>query len=204
MALRPGVTAVIPAHPPRLHGGHLYRAVASVAAQTWMVDAISVAVDLDRDGAAVTRNRALAAVHTEWSAFLDSDDEWMPHHVEKLLGHAKATGADLVYPWFDVVNGFDPFPRYEGQPFNEHALRHAQNYIPVTVLARTELLRDSGGFQAADYDASDPNASACDDHGAWINLLDAGATFSHLNRRTWIWRWSSGPGGNTSGRPDRW
>jgi glycosyltransferase involved in cell wall biosynthesis len=35
-------------------------------------------------GAAEARNTALAATDCEWVAFLDSDDEWLPHHLEHL------------------------------------------------------------------------------------------------------------------------
>jgi hypothetical protein len=74
----PGITVAVPAHPARIANGMLGRAVGSVWAQTRPPAALSVAVDLDRAGAAVTRQRALDAVGTEWTAFLDSDDEGWP------------------------------------------------------------------------------------------------------------------------------
>lgn len=199
----PGVTAVIPTIPPRSgkgYGGKLARAIRSVMNQTHPVDAISIAVDLRHEGAAATRNRALARVATEWSAFLDDDDEWMPGHVERLLAHAEATGADVVYPWFSVPQGWDPFGDREGQPFEEKELRDVRNYIPVTVLARTDLVRSVGGFENRN-NSTEPGASPCDEWGCWLKLLDAGARFEHLNLRTWIWHWH---GQNTSGRGDRW
>ena len=197
-SLRTGVTVVIPSIPPRM-GRHLHRALDSVQMQTRSVDAVSVVVDQAHLGAAATRNEALAAVRTQWCVFLDDDDVLDPDHVELLMAHQQETGADLVYPWFRVENGFDPFPQYEGHPFEERALREIQNFIPVTVLARTELIRESGGFQPLG-----PPDNPCDDYGAWLALLNAGAKFSHLNRRTWSWVWHGGEGGNTSGRGDRW
>lgn len=194
-----GVTAVIPTIPPRAASGQLQRAMASVLAQTYPVQAVSVAVDHGHEGAAVTRNRALAGVRTEWTAFLDDDDEWLPGHVAALLGTAEATGADVVYPWFHVVNGFDPFPQYSGRPFDEAALRDVQNYIPVTVLARTRLLHDVGGFENRN-DSTAPGASPCDEWGLWLKLLAYGARFVHYAGQTWAWHWEN----NTSGRGDRW
>lgn len=191
---RYGVTAVIPSIPPRV-GTHLHRALDSVLQQDRPVDAISVAVDHGRRGSALTRTRALSGVGTEWSALLDDDDEWNTDHIRLLLAHAAETGADVVYPWFTVPGGFDPWPEREGQPFNEELLRTV-NYIPITVLVRTELLWDAGGFTPRG-----PADNPCDDWGTWERLVAAGAKFEHLNRRTWIWHWH---GGNTSGRTDKW
>jgi glycosyltransferase involved in cell wall biosynthesis len=197
--IRSGITAVIPSIPPRV-GKQLHRALDSVLMQTRPVDAISVSVDHGRRGSALNRTRALSGVGTEWVALLDDDDEWMPEHVGLLMQHAIETGADVVYPWFDIpeVPWGDPWPEREGQPFDEELLRKG-NYIPITVLARTELLWAAGGFTSKDPENPD---SMCDDWGTWERLLASGAKFSHLNRRTWLWHWWGGPGeGNTSGRP---
>lgn len=190
----PGVTAAIPVHLPRLRT-YLHRALDSVLLQTHPVDALSVAVDKEHEGAGATRNRALAGVRTEWTAFLDSDDEWLPEHIALLLAHAEETGADLVYPWFTVPAGWDPLRQFEGKEFRGEWLND-QNMIPITVLVRTEMLRDVGGFEPRG-----PAWNPCEDYAAWLKLRDAGAKIVHLNRRTWLWHWHSG---NTSGRGDAW
>src|ERR671922_2284910 len=82
-----GVTVVIPSIPPRVDLRN--RALASVAAQTRPAHAVALTVDIDRDGAGPTRTRGLMMVRTEWTAFLDDDDELKPHHLEVLLGHAE-------------------------------------------------------------------------------------------------------------------
>lgn len=188
-----GVTAVIPSIPPRA-GTHLHQAIDSVLQQICPVSAISVAVDQWRQGSAYTRNRALAGVQTPWTALLDDDDQWYPDHIQLLSECAAETGADMVYPWFDVPQGWDPWPEREGQPFDPKLL-DTQNTIPITVLVRTELLRAVGGFESKDPANRE---SLCDDWGTWIKVRDSGAHIVHLNRRTWRWNWH---GGNTSGRP---
>jgi hypothetical protein len=199
MIYRPGVTACIPVHLPRLNSPVMDRALTSVRNQTRPVDAISIAVDMTHAGAAATRNEALAGVTTEYTAFLDSDDTWRPHHIEALLTAAQKTEADLVYPEFNIVPvGQNPWPEREGQPFDEHYLREINNYIPVTILVRTELIHKSGGFIP-----KGPPENPCDDHGAWISLLDHGAKFVHVNQRTWNWGWNWGSP-NTNGRGDVW
>lgn len=196
-AYAPGkVTAVIPAHGPRVTDGLLSEALRSVLAQSRPVDAVSVAIDQEHAGAAATRNTALAAVNTEWTAFLDSDDLWYPDHIDRLMRTAATSGADVVYPWFDVLGGNDPFPQYEGKPFDPDVIEHHQNFIPITVLARTSMLHVVGGFEHR----GDPT-NPCEDWGMWIKCLGVGARFVHAPVRTWAWRWHNG---NTSGRGDRW
>jgi len=202
MIYMPRVTACIPSIPPRGRTT-LPRALDSVLRQDHPVDAVSIAVDHLHEGAAITRNRALAGVTTEYVAFLDDDDTWRPSHIGSLLEAAEGTCADVIYPWFTVISGWDPLAEFEGRPFNERAMRESQNFVPVTVLARTDLVKSVGGFEDRNK-STEPGASPCDEWGLWIKLLDAGATFHHLNKRTWSWFWHSDGGGNTSGRGDRW
>src|SRR5690348_9867882 len=100
------ITVCIATHPERGSitddSAPLGRAAASVYAQTYPASAIAVALDTLGDGAAVTRNRALELVKTEWVAFLDSDDVFYPDHLKKLARCARLTGADVVYPYFDA------------------------------------------------------------------------------------------------------
>lgn len=201
MTLRPGVTAVIPTIAPRA-GTFLHRALDSVLQQQHPVSGIAVSSDADHQGAAATRNRALAMVDTMWSAFLDDDDEWNTDHIRLLMMHALETGADMVYPWFTVsvpeprsLPPQDFLSEFERQPFRGEWLDE-QNMIPVTVLIKTDLIRAVGGFQP-----KGPPSNPCDDWGAWLKVRDAGAKIVHLPRRTWIWHWHPG---NTNGRGDRW
>jgi glycosyltransferase involved in cell wall biosynthesis len=195
------VTVVIPTHParwPRL----MRRALRSVMAQTAPVAAYSIATDIDGDGAGPTRDRAMMAVGTEWIAFLDSDDEWHPQHVERLLACAERTGADVVYPACRVVNpelGGEIPPSHSlwdewgrpGKPFDADLLRE-RSYLPVTSLVRTDLAQKST--------FTPPEGSHHDDWGFYLGLLDQGATFVHLPVVTWTWH--HGPH-NTSGLPGR-
>jgi glycosyltransferase involved in cell wall biosynthesis len=40
---------------------------------------------------------------TDWVAFLDSDDLFLPKHLQRMLLHAQNTGADFVYSWFKIL-----------------------------------------------------------------------------------------------------
>jgi hypothetical protein len=197
-----GITVVIPSIPPR--ADYLQRAVRSVLAQTVPPDALIIEFDHDKTGPAATRNRALAKVATKYTAFLDDDDELLPYHLEQLRLLAEHTEADLVYPWFHVIShrrtaGWDPLGA-EGKPFDADDLL-ARNFIPMTVLAKTETVRRAGGFVQVEGWEDDPASSTGEDHGCWLAMLKLGAKFVHLPERTWLWHWH---GNNTSGRTDRW
>lgn len=204
--MRPGVSVVIPTHPPR--ASKLRRALASVCAQTLQPVAVIVENDIDRTGSAATRNRALAHVTTEWVAFLDSDDQFLPHHLERLTREALKTGADVVYPLPRVIgpNG-QVVPRHHdwggGPEFNPDYLR-TNSHIPVNSLVRTELAIEVGGFVFH----KDSTGAVNDDHGFYLRLLEAGARFAHVHEETFLWFHHGygvpGRDGNTSGQPSRW
>lgn len=175
----------------------LRKALASVVIQTLQPAAIVVEYDHERTGAAATKNRGLARVTSEWSAFLDDDDAMLPEHLAKLREAQLDSGADVVYsmpyiPQLAAQGGIDP-SGMRGAPFDPDELRR-RSYIQTTSLVRTKLAQSVGGFQC-------PPGSDYDDHGLWLACLAAGGTFHHLPEQTFLWEHH---GQNTSGRPDRW
>lgn len=191
------ITVVIATIPTRAK--MLRKALASVCVQTYRPAAIIVEYDHEHTGAAATKNRGLARVTSEWVAFLDDDDAFLPEHLEKLHAAQLTSGADVVYsmpyiPQLAAQGGIDPSGMH-GAPFDAAELRR-RSYIQTTSLVRTKLIQVAGGFQLPRHVESD-----YDDWGAWLALLDAGATFYHLAEQTFIWEHH---GRNTSGRPDRW
>lgn len=204
------VTVCIPTIPPRRE--KLQVALASVVAQTRPADAIVITVDSDGDGAAPTRNRAWRTATTEYVAFLDDDDEFLPHHLEALMGTAVETDADFVYSWFDHVGWPEWSPERPdalavmrngqlvhplGVPFGPEQAAHMKRFafIPITALVRRSALVKSGGFPlplSREWPRDD-----CEDWGGWLRLLNTGARFVHHPDRTW--RCHHGAG--TAGRP---
>jgi glycosyltransferase involved in cell wall biosynthesis len=202
------VAAVIPAHPARLRNGMLARALDSVLTQSHAVDHVSVAVDRDGDGAAVTRDRALHAVPEwcDWVAFLDSDDTWKSNHIERLLAYAIRHEADYVYSWFTIKDAtgrehpeWDPFTHF-GKAWNDEA----PVQTTVTTLVRRELAQSVMFFEG--WDAIDTLPPTPDGHAAgedWrftLGCMAVGAKIVHLPERTWYWYHH---GRNSSGQPDR-
>jgi glycosyltransferase involved in cell wall biosynthesis len=204
--MSPTVAVIIPTHPARASNGMLQRAVNSVWEQTRPPDAVHVAVDNEREGAAATRQRALMAASTDFVAFLDSDDLFLPKHLEWLLRHQEDTGADFVYSWFKVLQQFangtsrilddDPvFPV-------SHYLNEFDPADPIettiTVLVRTELAQQVG-FRELDRG----EANSGEDRYFTLGCLAAGAKIRHLRRKSWLWchhQLADATPGNTSGR----
>lgn len=176
----------------------LERALTSVCRQTVQPRTVVVAVDTAGEGSAVTRNRGLRSVITEWVAFLDSDDEFLPYHLEMHdTSLALDDRVDVVYTGCVVRNQSgqnvplrEEWGRY-GLPFDAELLRQ-KSYIPVTSIVRTGLARQALFAFAAD--------SPYDDWCFYLRLLDLGARFRHVPAITWIWHHH---GMNTSGSPEK-
>lgn len=189
------ITVVIPTIPGR--EAMLDRAIASVERQDLLPRDLVVEHDVNREGPAAVRNRALAKVETEWVAFLDDDDEMHPEHLLTLVRLQEETGAAMVWPWFKVQGGRDPFPMHRGRqwdPADPHQ-------IPITVLARTAAIMDVGGFRTMAAGPTDRLGNRCgEDWQLWLDLSAAGYEFAHTPEQTWTWHHGSH---NTSGLPSR-
>lgn len=192
--MKPGVTVVTPFHEARRRNGMLERCAASVRAQTVPVEHI-LAEDIHRMGAPITRHHGLALVKTEWTAFLDSDDEMDPDHIEHLLACAQDTGADYVYPWFRVVGGSDPFPMFFGRPWDNDT----PHQTTITILVRTGLAQ-MVGFHKPPEDSTVGGQRGGEDWHFTLGCVAAGAKIVHLPRRSWTWHHH---GLNSAGLPDR-
>lgn len=208
---RPTVSVIIPAHPARI-GALLNEALKSVWDQTVPPDAVIVAVDRDGEGAAATRQRALMSARTEWVAFLDSDDMFMPKHLAWLLRHAEDSGADFVYSWFKVL-----LQRADGsgRVLEEDPVFPMTHYLnpwdpdnpietTITTLVRTELAQAVGFAAIPERVAAGQNSG--EDRSFTLGCQAAGGKISHLVRKSWLWRhWSlpNGAQGNTGGLPGR-
>lgn len=188
------VTVLIPSIPPRTR--MLNRALVSVLNQMRMPDRIVVSIDHDRKGSAANRNQVLATVDTDWVAFLDDDDEFLPQHLLTLLQNSDE--ADVIYAGCTVIgpHGEEIPDREEwgrfGKIFDADRLRK-KSYLPITSLVRMELARQSSFVR--------PTGSVYDDWGFYLGLLDMDARFLHVPQKTWVWHHH---GTNTQGLPNRW
>jgi glycosyltransferase involved in cell wall biosynthesis len=191
------VTVCVPSIPPR-RNSLLPVALKSVWMQVHPIDAVSVAVDVNRQGAARTRQRALDAALTEWVAFLDDDDVLYPQHIEHLLSWALENQADYTFSYFDLTRTANVFASRErpmghfGRTFDPEDPHHTT----MTILVRRELAQ-AVGFS----DRPEGDIAGGEDWRFLLGCVDAGAKIVHLPEQTWFWRHHDS---NTSGREDRW
>lgn len=185
------VTVLIPV---RNRAALLERALQSVAAQTVRPHEVVVVDDGSTDASAdvarrhgatvvvrdgpgnisAARNAGLAEAGTAWVAFLDSDDEWLPTHLERLL--AAAAGQVFVTAPATLTDG-----RIHGNPA-EHdiPLGPREMLVPSGLVATSGTMVDRrvalavGGFR---------NISQSEDLDLWIRILEAGPGVA-LSRRT--------------------
>lgn len=188
------ITVVIPTHSARIANGMTKRAIGSVLMQSYPVSGLIVEVDKYREGAAVTRNRGLQKVTTDWVAFLDSDDQMKKNHLETLAHGAQATGADYLYTWYDPV-GFlrDPLPHF-GKEFDPEN----PTQTTITTLVRTELAQQIG-FRVPPPGKLINGERYGEDFQFTVECVAAGAKIVHIPQRTWLW---NAHGLNTSGLPN--
>ena len=197
MGLKIGVA--IPTHPQRITNGMLQRAYRSAAFQRLRPAQVNIAIDLNAKGAPHTRQQALDGITQPWTAFLDSDDEFLPEHLEVLANAAEETGADYVYSWFHLWQfrrklDFDPvFPVTH---FTEPWDRDNPRQTTMTVLVRTDLAKEVGFWDVTDETTFPDGHRAGED---WLFTLKCNelGKIHHVVQRTWNWYHH---GANTSGR----
>jgi glycosyltransferase involved in cell wall biosynthesis len=209
MQRRQTISVITPVHPARIANGQFAECLQGIHAQKLLPDAHCVAIDLDGDGAAVTRQRALEMARTDWVAPIDSDDIPLPGHLIKLLNFAQANDFDFVYSWFRVMQDFGGGNRrvLDDDPIfpMSHYLNPWDPANPIettiTTLVRTELAQ-SVGFKSLDRG----EANSGEDFAFTLGCQAAGGKIGHLVRKTWLYRHTIRPDGtlgNTGGLSTR-
>jgi glycosyltransferase involved in cell wall biosynthesis len=127
----------------------------------------------DNAGPSAARNAAIRLARAPFTAFLDSDDRWLPTKLARQLGTATR---DVVvygdaYRFGDAVPERDRVGRYvdlvEGDLFDRLLV---ENIVPMlTVVAPTGLLRDYGGF--------DEQLPCAEDLDLWLRMSLGGVRF---------------------------
>lgn len=184
------VSVLIPAYD---RAEMLRRSLASVWAQTPRVpaevividdgsgdDTSSVAHDLgarvirhpENRGLSAARNTGLRAASHSWIALLDSDDEWLPHHLAHIWG---LRGDHVLVAGSSLNCGADPaHDRFRGPITTKPVvLRRGDQLVfpgnPVPVSAsmfRRDLALELGGFR--------PYRGVVEDFDLWLRLLEYG------------------------------
>ncbi len=118
-------------------------------------------------GVAEARNHGLRVIHSEFVAFLDSDDLWKPEFLDKTVSLLRQNpDLALVYTRFTSMDAAGRvLPRHNKTPFaGDVTLRlFASTFIHTSaVVARSHVIRDAGGF--------DGRLSHNEDYDLWLRL----------------------------------
>ena len=146
-------------------------------------------------GAAAARNTGVDAATQPWIALLDSDDEWLPHHLTTLWRHREgrvlAGGAAVRQD----EGGEDV--RYAGVGAHEPVELHSpaqivfpENPLPASgVLVRRDAVLEAGGF--------DPSLGYAEDFDLWMRVLERGRGVA---LPTVVYRWNGHAGSKSTHR----
>ncbi|MEJ5914120.1 glycosyltransferase family 2 protein [Pseudokineococcus sp. 1T1Z-3] len=122
----------------------------------------------ERSGSGPARNAGIAQATTRWVAFLDSDDEWLPDHLERLVeGAAQEPGAVMVTAPARATSG-----RWMGNPSRRvRHLRPQDMLVPSDLvvtsgtMVTSEALAAAGGFRPL---------RRAQDLDLWLRVLEVG------------------------------
>jgi GT2 family glycosyltransferase len=184
------VTVLIPAHE---RADMLRRSLASVWAQTPRVPAEVIVVDdgsrddtsavarelgahvirhPENRGPSAARNTGLAAASHQWIALLDSDDEWLAHHLDHVWAmrhsHVLVAGSSLNCSSDPARDRFcGPTARKPVILSSGEQLIFPGNTVPTSAsLFRHDLAVELGGFRS--------HRDGVEDFDMWLRLLEHG------------------------------
>jgi teichuronic acid biosynthesis glycosyltransferase TuaG len=121
-------------------------------------------------GAGAARNRALKEAGSDYVAFLDADDEWLPKKLERSVAELERTNSVLVSHDYvlrreDGTESVVPdCSRNFSKPGDPYVHLYRQGYIATSaVVARRDAVMAAGGF--------DENLLTAQDFALWLTML---------------------------------
>jgi glycosyltransferase involved in cell wall biosynthesis len=147
-------------------------------------------------GESAARNTGIGAASQEWIALLDSDDEWLPHHLATLWplrdNHALVGGATLWLGAGSRSYGFGGTLRPTA--VSPQLLIFPENFLSCdAVLVRKDVVQAAGGFN--------PEIRYGADMDLWIRVLERG---TGIAVPAVVAIWHLHPGQVTADRREMW
>jgi glycosyltransferase involved in cell wall biosynthesis len=205
------VSVIIPAYNA---SGTLARAVESALSQTRPPDEIIVVDDGSADrtpevargfgdrlrylrqenaGAAAARNRGVAEAAGDWVAFLDADDWWLPHRLQRGM---EIAGRQASLQWvgggYARLTGDQPQPvrvagasyaslLKDGAYFEDYfqAALAGACFSTCSMLIRRSTLVEAGGF--------DPRLHVAEDVDLWMRLADRHPKIGYIDEPVFVY-----------------
>ena len=120
----------------------------------------------ERHGVSSARNAGVAQGKAPWLAFLDSDDEWLPHKLEAQFEELKKSPLPLVHGeeiW--VRKGKRVNPKKKHQKSGGYIYNRCVELClisPSAAMMRRDVFERLGGF--------DESFEVCEDYDLWLKL----------------------------------
>lgn len=133
-------------------------------------------------GVANARNRGVEYASSEYIAFLDSDDIWLPEKLELQLKKLKESGADLAYSSYSIINedGEKVGSDYDVPENVTYEMLLKENVIGCsTVILKSDVAKKHP-FSADQYH---------EDYVLWLSLLREGHRFVGCTDALVKWRY---------------
>lgn len=127
-----------------------------------------IVVTQENKGAGAARNRAIAEATQPYLAFLDADDEWLPHKLERSMQVMQGGDYLLVaHDYLDSVDGADVHidcRRRFDEGDDPYVTLYLKGYIPsISVVTKRDAVLAAGGF--------DETLRNAQDFDLWLKLL---------------------------------
>lgn len=119
-------------------------------------------------GVSSARNLAVKNSNSPWISFLDSDDEWQPHKLQKQMDflqknpHSRFLHAEEVW----IRNGVRVNPKVKHHKGQHELFKRSLEFClisPSTVILRRDLLIEHNLFNES--------FTVCEDYDLWLNIL---------------------------------
>lgn len=120
----------------------------------------------DNLGVSAARNHGLRESSADWLAFLDSDDQWLPHKLQRqfdLLEQSDAVVCHTEEQWIrngKRVNQMKKHQKQGGQIFEQCLALCAMS--PSSIIINRQVLQQVGNF--------DESLPACEDYDLWLRI----------------------------------
>lgn len=128
----------------------------------------------ENSGVSAARNLGIKESKSEWLAFLDSDDEWMPQKLEAQLHSIQANPNYRLFHsdeiW--VRNGKRVNPKYKHQKYGGDIFKYCLPLCcisPSVVMIHRSLFDEIGLF--------DEKLPACEDYDLWLRICSKHEVF---------------------------
>jgi teichuronic acid biosynthesis glycosyltransferase TuaG len=124
-------------------------------------------------GPAAARNGALEQARGRWLAFLDSDDLWLPHKLQRSIDFALERKAPFVYTGFRRIKGEGGIP---GRFISVPAQLSYRQLLGNTAIATSTVLLDTSAVGEVRM-----RKTYYDDFDCWLRILKTGYIAHGLN-----------------------